>query len=162
MRVTRISSNGTSSTPCDSCGKYFRLSGQKDTQQFCVICRIAASNAKKINPPKMNFTSNVPQGTEVASVFPYKSSSSPGTVYECRLYTDGSTSCQCPGWTRRIGAGGLRECKHTKDVDKKKASILAALNGQPLPEASAPSNGRSTSAHKAPPAVSGRKFDLDA
>lgn len=84
---------------------------------------------KLLTPSSVNFNSNVPRGTEVASVFPFKSSSSPGTVYECRLYKSGATSCNCPGWSRRVGANGERECKHTREVDAKKGGILAALNG---------------------------------
>jgi len=99
-------------------------------KKLTVRDRMLNANAKRTQP-KVNFTSNVPSGTEVASVFPYKSSSS-STIYECRLYKDGTTSCNCPGWTRRVGVGGARECKHTRDVDAKKGTLLAALNGTVL------------------------------
>ncbi len=36
--------------------------------------------------------------------------------YQTILYTDGSTSCDCPGWCRRVAADGSRTCKHTRSV----------------------------------------------
>ncbi len=36
--------------------------------------------------------------------------------YQTLLYADGSTSCDCPGWTRRVAADGSRSCKHTRSV----------------------------------------------
>lgn len=44
-------------------------------------------------------------------------SSSSDAMYECLKYPDGTTSCNCPGWTRRVGADGSRSCKHTKMID---------------------------------------------
>lgn len=32
------------------------------------------------------------------------------------LYADGSTSCDCPGWCRRVAADGSRSCRHTRSV----------------------------------------------
>jgi hypothetical protein len=53
----------------------------------------------------------------IAIVWTFASSSGRGE-YETRLYTDGSTSCNCPGWTRRVDkATGARECKHTKWIE---------------------------------------------
>ena len=109
--------------------------------------------------------------------FPFKSSSSPGTIYECRLYSNGATSCQCPGWTRRTDPKtGERECKHTREVDGKKGSLLAALKGQdydpatsPFPasfprrvaaEAAARNAPKPTHVPDAPKPL--RRFDLDA
>lgn len=43
-----------------------------------------------------------------------QSSSSP-TLYTATLWADGTASCNCPGWTRRI-ADGHRECKHSKEL----------------------------------------------
>jgi hypothetical protein len=37
--------------------------------------------------------------------------------YVTRLYSDGSTSCNCPGWTRRVDGAGRRHCKHTTWVE---------------------------------------------
>ncbi|MEA3208557.1 MAG: hypothetical protein QOE70_1614 [Chthoniobacter sp.] len=36
--------------------------------------------------------------------------------YQTLLYADGSTSCDCPGWCRRVAADGSRSCKHTRAV----------------------------------------------
>lgn len=46
----------------------------------------------------------------------FRSSSGSGT-YQTLLYNNGSTSCECPGWTRRVDALGKRSCKHTRSVD---------------------------------------------
>lgn len=36
--------------------------------------------------------------------------------YETLQYDDGSLSCGCPGWTRRVWPGGERSFKHTRLV----------------------------------------------
>ncbi len=46
----------------------------------------------------------------------FESSSGSGT-YETLQYTDGTTSCVCPGWTRRVDGAGNRSCKHTRMVE---------------------------------------------
>jgi hypothetical protein len=57
----------------------------------------------------------------IAIVWTFASSSGRG-YYETRLYTDGSTSCNCKGWTRRVDAvTGTRDCKHTKMVEANQA-----------------------------------------
>ena len=53
---------------------------------------------------------------EIAKVWEFNSSSST-KVYETLQYTDGTTSCNCPGWTRRVAADGSRSCKHTRMID---------------------------------------------
>jgi len=57
-------------------------------------------------------------GKTVAKVWTFVSDSSPGKTYETLQYEDGSTSCNCPGWTRRVAADGSRTCKHTRMVDQ--------------------------------------------
>lgn len=52
----------------------------------------------------------------VAKVWTFKSSSGKN-IYETLLYVDGSTSCNCPGWTRRVSYG-IRTCKHTRYIDQ--------------------------------------------
>jgi hypothetical protein len=44
--------------------------------------------------------------------------------YQTLLYTDGSTSCDCPGWCKRVAADGSRSCRHTRSV------LLGAANGE--------------------------------
>ena len=36
--------------------------------------------------------------------------------YQTLLYADGSTSCDCPGWCRRVAPDGSRSCKNTRSV----------------------------------------------
>ncbi len=43
-------------------------------------------------------------------------SSSGGGRYQTLLYVDSSTSCECPGWCRRVAEDGSRSCKHTRSV----------------------------------------------
>ena len=51
----------------------------------------------------------------IAKCWTFNSSSGRGT-YQTLLYADGSTSCDCPGWCRRVAADGSRSCKHTRSV----------------------------------------------
>ena len=46
----------------------------------------------------------------------YPSSSDPKKRYTVCEVSDGTTSCDCMGWTRRNPAGG-RTCKHTQDYE---------------------------------------------
>lgn len=58
--------------------------------------------------------------------------SSGGTkVYRTFLYADGSTSCDCFGWTYLRAGETERSCKHTKSIQVCKLSIL---NGEARPE----------------------------
>jgi ATP-dependent DNA ligase len=57
---------------------------------------------------------------EISKKFRFESSSGNG-VYETLLLTDGTTSCNCPGWTRRVATDGSRSCKHTKQVEARPA-----------------------------------------
>lgn len=54
----------------------------------------------------------------IRQVWTFRSDSDPDTQYETLCYTDGSTSCGCKGWTRRVAADGSRSCKHTRWVDQ--------------------------------------------
>jgi len=57
-------------------------------------------------------------GKDVAKTWNFESDSTPGKVYETIQYCDGSTSCNCKGWTqRKPGPDGLRTCNHTRRVD---------------------------------------------
>jgi hypothetical protein len=53
----------------------------------------------------------------VTRVWTFKSDSNTSKSYETLQYDDGTTSCGCMGWTRRIAADGSRSCKHTRMVD---------------------------------------------
>src|SRR5215471_14027421 len=53
----------------------------------------------------------------ISRVWTFASDSNPSIEYETLQYADGSTSCGCPGWTRRVAADGSRLCKHTRYID---------------------------------------------
>lgn len=53
----------------------------------------------------------------VARVWTFESSSGKKT-YETLQYEDGTTSCNCMGWTRHVKNDGTRMCKHTRMVDQ--------------------------------------------
>jgi hypothetical protein len=46
----------------------------------------------------------------------FASKSNPSKHYETLLYTDGTTSCQCPGWINKK-QDQERTCTHVKDVE---------------------------------------------
>ena len=49
-----------------------------------------------------------------AKVWDFESDSNPNKSYQSVLYTNGTTSCNCMGWTRHKQAGGDRTCKHVE------------------------------------------------
>ena len=53
----------------------------------------------------------------ISKVWTFQSDSNPSRQYETLEYADGTRSCNCPGWTRRVAADGSRSCKHTRYVD---------------------------------------------
>ena len=57
----------------------------------------------------------------ITTVYFYESDSKPGKEYQTLKYSDGSTSCECHGWTRRVDPQGNRSCKHTRDVESGQA-----------------------------------------
>ena len=54
-------------------------------------------------------------GAAIAKCWTFASSKGTGR-YQTLLYADGSTSCDCFGWCRRVAADGSRSCKHTRSV----------------------------------------------
>lgn len=50
-------------------------------------------------------------------------------TYETLMYADGSFSCDCPGWTRRVDASGRRTCKHVRTVAIGDGAKFAVLHG---------------------------------
>lgn len=54
---------------------------------------------------------------KITKVWKFTSSSNPNNSYETLQYEDGSTSCNCMGWCRRVAPDGSRSCKHTRAVD---------------------------------------------
>ena len=59
----------------------------------------------------------------------FVSSSGTGT-YETLQYSDGSLSCACQGWTRRVASDGSRTCKHVRAVQLGEANATAKKHGQ--------------------------------
>lgn len=57
----------------------------------------------------------------VRQVWVFASDSNPESEYQTLQFQDGSTSCDCKGWTRRTATDGTRSCKHTRWVDLKVA-----------------------------------------
>lgn len=54
---------------------------------------------------------------EIATAFVFQSDSNPAKTYQCLQYTDGTTSCDCPGWKfKRASMGNERSCKHVRYV----------------------------------------------
>jgi len=53
----------------------------------------------------------------IAQVWTFRSDSNPHVQYESLQFMDGTTSCNCMGWTRRVAPDGSRSCKHTRYVD---------------------------------------------
>jgi len=51
------------------------------------------------------------------------SSKSSDKTYETLKYADGTTSCNCMGWTRHVKLDGSRSCSHTRSVDMGRADI---------------------------------------
>lgn len=65
----------------------------------------------------------------------YPSKSDPTKGYNVCEVNDGSTSCDCMGWTRRNPPGG-RTCRHTEDYELTLRADWNALNsGLPVPHA---------------------------
>ena len=54
---------------------------------------------------------------QITRVWTFASGSDPNIEYETLQYVDGTASCGCPGWTRRVAVDGSRSCKHTRYVD---------------------------------------------
>jgi hypothetical protein len=78
-------------------------------QQPIVICWGNSRFASPKERPDMN--------KQITKVWTFTSDSNPNLEYETLQYTDGSTSCNCMGWTRRVASDGTRSCKHTRAVD---------------------------------------------
>jgi hypothetical protein len=54
---------------------------------------------------------------QITRVWTFASDSNPNITYQTLQYQDGTTSCNCKGWTRRVAADGTRSCKHCLYVD---------------------------------------------
>ena len=68
---------------------------------------------------------------KVNKVWSFASDSNPNIEYETLQYVDGTTSCNCQGWTRRVAADGSRSCKHTRYVDMGTADRIQPAGRDP-------------------------------
>jgi hypothetical protein len=75
------------------------------------------------------------QSKDVLEAWPMMSSHG-STTYETVLYTDGSTSCDCPAWIYPK-AGRPRTCKHLRALSSEIAQRLAEYRS-PRPQALSP------------------------
>ena len=53
---------------------------------------------------------------QITRVWSFASDSNSNVEYQTLQYADGTTSCNCKGWTRRVAADGSRSCKHVRAV----------------------------------------------
>ena len=63
----------------------------------------------------------------IASMWIFRRESNPKKIYQTLQYTDGSTSCECPGWKfkKKVSATGDRTCKHVRDIEAGTADMHA-------------------------------------
>ena len=64
----------------------------------------------------------------IQRVWTFRSDSNAAVDYQTLQYADGSMSCNCAGWTRRVAADGSRSCKHTRSVDLGTADRLCTAS----------------------------------
>lgn len=69
----------------------------------------------------------LPMSKTVAKVWAFASSTNPNKVYQTIRWSDGSLSCDCPGWTRRR----VRQCRHTRAVELGTADQECVSNVRP-------------------------------
>ena len=89
--------------------------------------------------PPGGHPSNQVGGKVYTPVASYPSKSDPTKGYNVCEVSDGTTSCDCFGWTRRNPPGG-RTCKHTQDYEQTlRADWNAMNNGLPVSHATSAS-----------------------
>lgn len=102
-----------------------------------------------------------PDTMSKAVVYAWTFASSSSTHnYETLQYEDGSLSCDCPGWTRRVDSHGGRSCKHTRTVQLGRGNELSEKHGpigRSAPVVVAAKSNKSTSATVVNPSFK-RKF----
>ena len=94
----------------------------------------------------------------ISRVWTFTSDSNPAITYETLLYTDGSLSCNCPGWTRRLAADGSRSCKHTRAVDMGQADVHCSASHSYEPNNSKPQSNHAHSQTHESPKLGQRRF----
>lgn len=108
---------------------------------------------------------------EIAILLVFASESTPGKQYQTLVYTDGSTSCECPAWKfkKKTTASGARTCTHVRQYEAgmaeehavkvvRYAEVIAAP-AMPLPRVAIP--GATQGRLSAQAAGRRRVFDLE-
>ena len=96
----------------------------------------------------------------ISQVWTFDSDSNRSTQYETLRYTDGSTSCNCAGWTRRVAADGTRSCKHTRAVDMGNADRLASTTHRYQPLTTIPNHHYADRKTTPTPKLGHRRFHV--
>jgi hypothetical protein len=97
----------------------------------------------------------------IQRVWTFASDSNPDVEYQTLQYGDGSTSCNCQGWTRRVAADGSRSCKHTRAVDLRTADRTCAAThdyGTAQPQTTNPQHTHAQRKIQTTPKLGQRKF----
>ena len=95
----------------------------------------------------------------IQKVWTFSSDSNPDKEYQTLQYTDGSTSCNCAGWTRRVAQDGNRSCKHTRSVDMGTADRhCTATHDYATPQPQQPRNPHAQNKIQSTPKLGQRKF----
>ena len=94
----------------------------------------------------------------IRQAWTFGSDSNPAVQYETLRYTDGSTSCNCPGWTRRITPNGSRSCKHTRAIDMGVADQQATATHHYETSNSKPLNQHAQTSTTEKPRLGQRRF----
>ena len=94
----------------------------------------------------------------IQRVWTFASDSNRTVEYQTLQYADGSTSCNCPGWTRRVARDGSRSCKHTRAVDLGTADRQATATHDYSPTQPQPRNPHAHKTIPISPKLGQRKF----
>jgi hypothetical protein len=116
-------------------------------------------NSIQADSPQLRTTFHTDMNKSISRVWTFASDSNPNTEYQTLQYADGTTSCSCKGWTRRVAADGSRSCKHTRWVDLGTADHQCkATHNYQNPKPQPTINHHATNQIKTTPRLGQRKF----
>lgn len=69
---------------------------------------------------------------QIAHTYTFASGSNPRKFHQALQYSDGSLSCECPGWTKRCGSDGTRTCRHVRSIQAGTAAQECVTHFAPL------------------------------
>ena len=96
----------------------------------------------------------------ISKAWVFASSSGDGQ-YQTLLYANGSTSCDCKGWTRRVARDGSRTCKHVRLVEMSRADFECLSSKDYANKVNTRIGPRPTPTTAPPSPPTGRKFQFD-